>query len=97
MAGVEWVRAMGIIGVVVKVYVCGNSVEACILVGMVACQACSQGRRNLTPLGSQRVALVHPETGLQQLLVMPLVSCPHPQRLRHWGRKLQRQLQPVIS
>ena len=50
MAWVEWVWALGIVGVVVKVYVRGNSVEARILVGMVACQARSQGRRNLTPL-----------------------------------------------
>ena len=79
MARVEWVWAMGIVGVMVKVYVHGNSVEAHILVGMVACQARSQGCRNLTPLDSQHVALVHPEMGLQQLLVMPLASRPHPQ------------------
>ena len=50
MAGVEWVWALGIVGVAVKGYVRGNSVEARILVGMVTCQARSQGRRNLTPL-----------------------------------------------
>ena len=79
MAWAEWVREQGIVGVVVKGCVCGNSVEARILAGMVAYQACSQGHWNLTPLDSQRVALVHPEMGLQQLLTMPLASRPHPQ------------------
>ena len=79
MAGVEWVWVLGIVGVVVKGCVRGNSVEAHILVDMVACQARSQGRRNLTPLDLQHVVLVHPETGLQQLFAMPLASCPHPQ------------------
>ena len=90
MAGVEWVWALGIIGVAVKGCVHGSSAEAHILTGMVACQAGSQGRRNLTPLQVQGVALFHPEPGLQQLFAMPLTSRPHPQRLRHWGRKLQR-------
>ena len=97
MAGVEWVWALGIVGVTVKACVHGSSVEARILAGMVACQVRSQGRRNLTPLHSQRVALVHPETGLQQLLAMPLVSRPHSQRLGHWGRKLQKQFRPVLG
>ena len=97
VAGVEWVRALGIVGVAVKGYVCGNSVEACILVGMVACQACSQGHRNLTPLDVQCVALLHLEPSLKQLLAMPLASRPHPQRLRHWGWKFQRQSRPVHS
>ena len=79
VAGVEWVWALEIVRVVVKGYVRGNSVEARILAGMVAYQACSQGHWNLTPLDSQRVALVHPEMGLQQLLTMPLASRPHPQ------------------
>ena len=79
MARAEWVRELGIVGVAVKGCVHGNSVEACTLAGMVACQACSQGCRNLTPLDSQRIALVHPETGLQQLLTMPLASRLHPQ------------------
>ena len=79
MARVEWVRVLGIVGVMVKGCVHDNSVEARILTGMVACQACSQGHRNLTPLNSQRVVLIHPETGLQQLLTMPLTSHPHPQ------------------
>ena len=79
VAGVEWVQGLGIVGVAVKVCVHGSSVEDRILVGMVAYQARSQGRRNLTPLGSQCVALVHPETSLQQLLAMPPVSRPHPQ------------------
>ena len=65
MAGVEWVRALGIVGVAVKGCVRGNSVEAHILVGMVAYQAGSQGRQNLTPLQAQGVALFHPETSLQ--------------------------------
>ena len=90
MARVEWVRVLGIVGVTVKVYVCGSSAEVRILSGMVAYQAHSQGRRNLTPLRLQRIAMVHPEMGLQQLLAVPLVSCSHPQRLGHWGRKLQR-------
>ena len=90
VAGVEWVQALGIVRVAVKGCVRGSSVEARILVGMVACQARSQGRWNLTPLDSQQVVLVHPEMGLQQLLTMPLASCPHSQRLGHWGRKLQR-------
>ena len=64
MAGVEWVRALGIVGVTVKGYVHGSSAEVRILVGMVACQARSQGRRNLTPLQAQGVALLHPEPGL---------------------------------
>ena len=79
VARVEWVQALGIVGVAVKGYVHGSSVEARILAGMVACQARSQGRWNLTPLHLQRVALVHPEMGLQQLLAMPLASRPHPQ------------------
>ena len=79
MAGVEWVRALGIVRVAVKGCVRGSNVKACILAGMVTCQARSQGRWNLTPLDLQRVALVHPETGLQQLLAMPLASHPHPQ------------------
>ena len=65
VAGVEWVRALGIIGVSVKGCVHGNSAEVRILAGMVTCQARSQGRRNLTPLQAQGVALLHPETGLQ--------------------------------
>ena len=97
MAGVEWVWALGIVGVAVKGYVHGNSVEARILTGMVTCQAGSQGRRNLTPLQAQGVALFHPEPSLQQLLAMPLASRPHPQRLRHWGRKPQRQSRPVLG
>ena len=95
MAGVEWVRALGIVRVAVKGYVRGNNVEVRILAGMVACQAGSQGRRNLTPLQAQGVVLLHPETGLQQLLPMPLARRPHPQRFGHWGWKLQRQSQPV--
>ena len=95
MAGVEWVRALGIVGVSVKGYVRGNSVEAHILVGMVTCQARSQGHRNLTPLQAQGVALFHPEPGLEQLLPMPLARCPHPQRLGHWGRKFQKLSRPV--
>ena len=95
VAGVEWVRVLGIVGVTVKGYVRGNSVEACILVGMVAYQAGSQGRQNLTPLQAQGVPLLHAQTGLQQLFPMPLARCPHPQRLGHWGRKLQRQSWPV--
>ena len=79
MARAEWVRELGIVGVVVKGCVRGNSVEARTLTGMVACQARSQGCWNLTPLDSQCIALVHPETGLQQLLAMPLASCLHPQ------------------
>ena len=79
MAVVEWVREMGIVGVAVKVCVHGSNAEVRIPAGMVACQVHSQGRRNLTPLDSQHVVLVHPETGLQQLLVMPLASHPHPQ------------------
>ena len=90
VAGVEWVQALGIVGVTVKGYVCGSSEEVRILMGMVAYQACSQGRQNMTPLDSQCIVLVHPEMGLQQLLAMPLVSHLHPQRLGHWGRKLQR-------
>ena len=39
MAGAEWVRALGIVGVAVKECVCGNSAEGRILAGMVACQA----------------------------------------------------------
>ena len=65
VAGVEWVWALGIVGVVVKGCVRGNSVEAHILMGMVACQARSQGRRNLTPLDVQCVALLHPEPSLK--------------------------------
>ena len=64
MAGVEWVRALGIVGVTVKGYVRDSSVEAHILAGMVACQAGSQGHRNLTPLQAQGVALFHPESSL---------------------------------
>ena len=64
VAGVEWVRALGIVGVAVKGYVRGNSVEVRILSGMVTCQARSQGRRNLTPLQAQGIALFHPEAGL---------------------------------
>ena len=79
VAGVEWVQALGIVGVAVKGCVRGSSDKVRILTGMVTCQAHSQGRRNLTPLDSQCIALVHPETGLQQLLAMPLTSCPHPQ------------------
>ena len=78
VAGVEWVWALVIVGVVVKGYVRGNSGEARILAGMVACQARSQGRRNLTPLQAQGVALLHAQTCLQQLLAMPLASHPHP-------------------
>ena len=66
MAGVEWVRALGIVGVAVKGYVRGNSVEARILVGMVTCQARSQGRRNLTPLQAQGVALFVAQHKAQQ-------------------------------
>ena len=65
VARVEWVWALGIVGVMVKECVHGSNVEARILAGMVACQARSQGRQNLTPLDLQRIALVHPETGLQ--------------------------------
>ena len=64
MAGVEWVWALGIVGVAVKGYVRGNSVEARILSDMVAYQAGSQGCWNLTPLQAQGVALVHPEPSL---------------------------------
>ena len=64
VAGVEWVRVLGIVGVTVKGYVRGNSVEACILVGMVAYQAGSQGRQNLTPLQAQCIVLFHPESSL---------------------------------
>ena len=64
VAGVEWVRALGIVGVTVKECVRDSSVADHILVGMVACQACSQGRRNLTPLQAQGVALFHPESCL---------------------------------
>ena len=95
MAGVEWVRALGIVGVAVKGCVRGNIQGAHILTDMVACQARSQGRWNLTPLDAQCVALLHPEPSLKQLLAMPLASCPHPQQLGHWGRKLQRQSRPV--
>ena len=59
MAGVEWVRALGIVGITVQGYVRGNSVEARILAGMVAYQARSQGRQNLTPLQVQGIALLH--------------------------------------
>ena len=59
MAGVEWVRALGFVGVTVKGYAHDNSVVARILAGMVACQARSQGRRNLTPLDPQCVVLLH--------------------------------------
>ena len=97
MAGVEWVWVLGIVRVTVKGCVHGNSVEARILAGMVTCQAHSQGRQNLTPLDSQHIALLHPETGLQQLLTMPLVSHSHPQQLGHWGQKLQKQSQPVLG
>ena len=97
MARAEWVWELGIVGVAVKGCVCGNSVKAHTLAGMVACQARSQGHWNLTPLDLQRVALVHPETGLQQLLMMPLVSHLHPQRLGHWGWKLQKQSWPVLG
>ena len=55
---------MGIVRVTVKGYVRGNSVEAHILAGMVACQAGSQGRRNLTSLQAQGIALLHPEPSL---------------------------------
>ena len=65
MAGVEWVRVLGIVGVAVKGCVHGNSVEVRILADMVACQAHSQGRQNLTPLDLQHVALFHPESCLQ--------------------------------
>ena len=65
MAGVEWVRVLGIVRIAVKGYVRGNSVGGHILAGMVTCQAHSQGHRNLTPLQVQGVALLHPETGLQ--------------------------------
>ena len=64
MAGVEWVWALGIVGVAVKGYVHDSSAKVCILMGMVACQARSQGRQNLTPLDTQRVALLHPKTCL---------------------------------
>ena len=59
MAGVEWVRALGIVGVAVKGCVHDSIPEAHILAGMVACQARSQGHRNLTPLDPQCVALLH--------------------------------------
>ena len=65
MAGVEWVQVLGIVGVAVKGYVHDSSAEARILAGMVACQAHSQGRQNLTPLDPQCVALLHAQTGLQ--------------------------------
>ena len=65
MAGVEWVWALGIVGVTVKGCVHGNIRAVCTLGDMVACQAGSQGRRNLTPLQVQGVALFHPESGLQ--------------------------------
>ena len=97
VAGEEWVWALGIVRVVVKGCVHGSSAEARILTGMVACQAGSQGRRNLSLLQAQGVALYHPETSLQQLLAVPLARRPHPQRLRHWGRKLQRQSRPVLG
>ena len=77
MAGVEWVWVLGIVRVAVKGYVRGNSAAVHILAGMVAYQAGSQGRRNLTPLQAQGVALLHPEAGLYQLLVMPLARRPH--------------------
>ena len=79
VARVEWVWALGIVRVAVKGCVHDSSAEVCILAGMVTCQARSQGHRNLTPLDSQHVVLVHPEMGLQQLLTMPLASRPHPQ------------------
>ena len=79
MARVEWVWALGIVGVAVKECVRGSSGEGRILADMVTCQACSQSRWNLTLLHSQRVALVHPEMGQQQLFTMPLTSCLHPQ------------------
>ena len=72
MARVEWVWALGIVGVSVKGCVHGNSVTGRILAGMVAYQACSQGHWNLTLLDLQCVVLVHPEMGQQQLLAMPL-------------------------
>ena len=97
MAGAEWVQELGIVGVTVRGCVCGNSVAVRILTDMVAYQVCSQGRRNLTLLDLKCIALLHPEMGLQQLLVMPLTSCPHPQRLGHWGWKPQRQSQPVLG
>ena len=65
MAGVEWVQALGIVGVAVKGCVHGSSDEGHILVGMVAYQAHSQGCQNLTPLDSQSVVLLHPEMGPQ--------------------------------
>ena len=68
MVLVEWVWELEIVRVMVKGCVRGNSGEGRILTGMVACQAHSQGRQNLTPLDSQCVALFHPETGQQQLL-----------------------------
>ena len=46
---------------------------------MVTYQAGSQGHQNLTPLQTQGIVLLHPETGLQQLFAMPLTCCPHPQ------------------
>ena len=64
MAGVEWVWALGIVGVTVKGCVHGNIRAVCTLGDMVACQACSQGRRNLTPLDAQSVALLDPEPSL---------------------------------
>ena len=64
VAGVEWVQALGIVGVAVTGCVHDSSAKARILAGMVACQAGSQGRRNLTPLQAQGIALFHPEPGL---------------------------------
>ena len=95
VARVEWVRALGIVGISVKECVHGSSAVGHILMGMVACQAHSQGHWNLTPLDPQHVALIHPEMGQQQLLMMPLMSRPHSQRLGHWGWKLQILSQPV--
>ena len=78
MARVEWVWALGIFRVVVTGCVHGSNALDRILTGMVACQAGSQGCWNLTSLQAQGIALFHPEMGPQQLLAMPLVSCPHP-------------------
>ena len=74
VALVEWVWVLGIVGVSVKGCVHGSSAKGRIPTGMVAYQARSLGRWNLTPLGSQCVALVHPETGQHQLLAIVTVT-----------------------
>ena len=95
VAWVEWVWVLGIIGVTVTGCVHGSNALDRILSGMVTYQAGSQGHQNLTPLQAQGIALFHPEMGPQQLFMMSLTSCPHPQGLGYWGWKLQIQFQQI--